>query len=99
MTFEQESAQEQKESVEAKKERLRPVFEQSLEVFRNPDQNLAEGALTITRDNDGKTETFHGLVILTIDEDFVELGWIEEDGQIGDSACMSWEELVDASKE
>jgi len=98
ISFESEPPQEMKETVEKKKERLGPVFAESMEVFRNPDRPLADGALTVTRDNEGRAETFGGLVILEVLDDAVEMGRIEDDGEIGPSAFMSWEEIVDAAK-
>ena len=38
-----------------------------------------------------------GLVVLDILDDAVELGGIEDDGEIGASAFMTWEEIVDAA--
>ena len=39
-----------------------------------------------------------GLVVLDILDDAVELGGIEDDGEIGASAFMTWEEIVDAKE-
>ncbi|MEA3249957.1 MAG: hypothetical protein U9Q03_06440 [Patescibacteria group bacterium] len=98
MTFESGARQEDRESVEKKKERLQPVLKQSMEVFRNPDRPLNEGALTVTRELGGETETLQGLVILEVFDDAIEMGCIEDDGEIGASAFMTWEELVDVTK-
>ncbi|KKU47663.1 hypothetical protein A3H10_03120 [Candidatus Uhrbacteria bacterium RIFCSPLOWO2_12_FULL_46_10] len=87
------------ETLEQKKERLRPVFRRSLEVFQNPDRPLREGALTVTREFNGEIETVPGLVVLDILDDAVELGGIEDDGEIGASAFMTWEEILDAKEE
>lgn len=76
-----------------------PVFERSLEVFRNPDRTLRDGALAVTRKFSGELETVPGLVVLDILGDAVELGGIEEDGEIGASAFMTWEEIVDVQAE
>lgn len=75
------------------------MFERSLEVFQNPDQSLRDGALTVTRKFEGEIETVPWLVVLDILDDAVELGGIEEDGEIGASAFMTWEEIVDAKEE
>ena len=49
---------------------------------------------------EGTTQTVpRSLVVLDILDDAVELGGIEEDGEIGDSAFMTWEEIIDAKKE
>lgn len=88
-----------RETIERKKERLRPLFEASREVFQNPDRPLPDGALTVTREFQGKPEVVPALVVLDILDDAVELGCIDDDGEIGASAFMTWEELVDAKPE
>ncbi|MBU0624747.1 hypothetical protein KKF05_00205 [Patescibacteria group bacterium] len=89
----------EEEDIERKKERLQPIFEQSLSVFRDPDRSLYEGTLTVTRQGKGQTEVVSGLVVLEVLGDAIELGGIEDDGDIGASAFMSWEEIVDVVKE
>ena len=49
---------------------------------------------------EGTTQTVpRSLVVLDILDDAVELGGIEDDGEIGASAFMTWEEIVDAKEE
>lgn len=66
-------------------------------MFRNPDRPLRDGALTVTREFEGQPETIGQLVVLDILDDAVELGLIDDDGEIGPSAFMTWEEILDAS--
>ena len=94
-----EATQTEQETLEQKKERLVPIFKSSQEVFQNPDRSLREGAMTVTRRGREAVETISGLVVLSFDDAAVELGGIEEDGEIGASAFMEWEEIIDAKRE
>lgn len=87
-----------KESLESKKERLLHVFKSSQEIFSDPNRPLSEGAILVRREHKGQIENLSGLVVLSISENEVELGSIEEDGEIGPSAFMTWDEIVDAKQ-
>ncbi len=80
----------EKENLEQKIERLRPIFERSME----------EGlTLTVTREiQDGKTETISNLVTLEINKDGPELAFVDEKGNPTASATMIWKEIIDAKE-
>ncbi len=84
-----------RETAEQKKERLRPVFLRSREIFRDPEKPLSEGAITIQIEQAGEKRTVSGLVAIDVSDDGVELGTIEEDGEIGPSGCLAWEDILD----
>jgi molecular chaperone DnaK (HSP70) len=87
------------ETIEAKKERLRPLFQESLEVWIDPDRSPAEGALIVTqRFSNGRELLVRDLIVMTIEEDAVEFGVVEPDGEIGASAFMSWDSIIDSRK-
>lgn len=83
------------ETVEQKKERLRPAFLRSHEVFRDPERPLRDGALTVEIEQAGERRTVTELVAIDVGEDAVELGVIDEDGEIGPSGFLAWDEIVD----
>lgn len=79
------------ESLESRKERLRSVLGASLEVFRGSEKSIREGALTVVqRPKSGGERVVSDLVVMSIDDEAVEFGAIEEDGEIGPSASMEW---------
>lgn len=85
------------EAVEKRKERLRPVLERSLKVFRNPEADLRNGSLVIRRRNDkGQEQEIAGLVAMDVGDSEVELGMLEDDGGIGASGFMDWQDIMDA---
>jgi hypothetical protein len=87
------------ETIEARKERLRPLFQESLGVWMNPDRSLAEGALTVTqRFSNGGELLVRDLIVMTIEGDAVEFGVVQPDGEIGESAFMSWDSIIDSRK-
>ncbi len=91
---------EQKETLEQKIERLRPTLEKSMEVANNPDRNIEEGLLNVTRERkDGTFETIHELIVLEITEDGPNLAAIDEEGYFTASATMLWIEIVNAEFE
>ena len=53
----------------------------------------------MTREVEGHPEIIAHLVVLDVLDDAVELGVIEDDGEIGASAFMAWEEIIDAKPE
>lgn len=77
------------ESIEAKKERLLPIFRESFE------QNLP---LAFTRRREGGDERIEGLVVWSMNEDGPELCVLDADGQPGPSATMLWSEIIDAAR-
>jgi hypothetical protein len=85
-----------RESVEQKKERLRPAFLRSQQIFRDPERPLREGAMTVEIGQGGEKKIISGLVALEVSDDGVELGTVEEDGEIGPSGFLAWEDLIDA---
>jgi len=87
------------ETLEQKKERLRPVFQRSLEFLQDPNKSLWDGALIVVRRLPHEFESVPGLVVLDIRDDGIELGHIEEDEEIGSRVFMTWEEIVDAKEE
>lgn len=99
MNRETPSSEKGDESLREKIERLRPVFEASLQVFESP-RPLREGAITVTRKFEaGEVETIHGLVVVAMTEDGPNLAAIDEDGEPTASATMLWTELIDARSE
>jgi hypothetical protein len=80
----------EKETLEQKIERLRPIFERSIE----------EGLmLTVTRELEGgKIETISDLITLEINEDGPELAFVDEEGNSTASATMLWKEIIDAKE-
>ncbi len=84
-----------RESMEQKKERLLPSFLRSQEVFRNPERPLREGAVTVQIEQGGEKRTVSGLVAMEIFDDGIELGTIEDDGEIGPSGVLGWEDIID----
>lgn len=78
----------QKETLKEKIERLRPVFENSMET---------ESLLTVTRElPSGEKETIPGLVTVEINEDGPELAFLDEEGNFTASATMLWQEIIEA---
>ena len=51
----------------------------------------------MTREFQGQSETIVNLVVLDILDDAVELALIEDDGEVGPSAFMTWEEIFEAA--
>jgi hypothetical protein len=89
----------EQETIELKKERLKPLFEKSLDVWRNPDRPLREGALTVVqRLGSGEEHDISNLIAMTVEDDAVEFGMIDDGGEIGDSAYISWDTIVDAKE-
>ena len=86
---------ETREAIEQKKERLRPAFLRSQEIFRDPEKPLRDGAITVQIEQAGEKKTIAGLVAIDIADDAVELGTIEEDGEIGPSGYLAWEDIID----
>ncbi len=84
-----------RETVEQKKERLRPSLLRSQEVFRDPERPLREGAVTVEMEQNGERKTLPGLVVLEVSDDAIELGTVEDDGEIGPSGSLVWEDIVD----
>jgi hypothetical protein len=90
----------ERETIEQKKERLGPTLERSLDVFRNPEKPLREGALIVIRRGENGEETaVSGLVAMEIRDEDVEFGAIEDDGEIGASGFMGWDEVIDAKED
>lgn len=88
------------ETPEQTMERLQPVFEASLDVFNNPERDLTEGFLTVSRKRaDGSIETIPSLIVMEMTEDGPCLMAIDENGEPTASATMLWKEIVDAKKE
>lgn len=87
------------ESIEEKKERLMPIFQESFDVFCNPDIDLREGALLVKRRRlDGAIEEIPNLVVVDINEDGPNLCGIDESGEPTASATMLWKEIINAKK-
>ena len=86
---------ETRETVEQKKERLGPAFLRSQEVFRDPERPLREGAINVQVERGGELKTIPGLIAIEVSDDAVELGAIEDDGEMGPSGSLAWEDIVD----
>lgn len=86
-----------KETIDQKKERLMLIFGKSLEVMNNPEMDLKEGIIIVTRERaGGKMETIPDLMVMEINEDGPNLAMIDEDGNPSASATMLWKEIIDA---
>lgn len=92
------------ETPEQTMERLRPVFQESFDVFNNPERNLAEGLITVSRERpDGTTESIPSLIVIEMTEDgpgvmCIDIGAdVEAEPTAG--ATLLWKEIVDAVKE
>ena len=86
------------ETIEAKKERLRPVIEWAIDHYDNhAEKSLEEIAVEATRKFKGKIQTIPDLVILETDDDGVNLAGIRN-GEPTASATMLWTELLDLKK-
>lgn len=85
------------ESIKEKRERLMPIFQESFDIFRNPDRDLWKGVLTIScRRPHGIVESVSNLVCVGINKGGPELAWVDDEGKLTASATMGWEEIVDA---
>ena len=82
------------ESIEAKKERLKPIIEYALKQYYETERALEEFTVEATRKIEGKIETIPGLIVLEIDEDGINLAGIEN-GELTASATMLWFEIID----
>jgi hypothetical protein len=86
-----------KETIDQKKERLMPIFGKSLEVMNNPEMDLEDGIIVVTRERaGGKMETISDLMVMEINEDGPNLAMIDEERSPSASATMLWGEIVDA---
>ncbi|MFA5925405.1 MAG: hypothetical protein WC831_00560 [Parcubacteria group bacterium] len=102
-TFEQELDLTHQENQEVRDEnrieKIKLVFQESLEVFYNPEISLWEGAITVMRKrSDKRTETIDALVCVDMNEDGPDLAGIDEEGEPTASATMLWKEIADAKK-
>ena len=89
-----------RETIEQKKERLKTLLQGSLEVWNDRERSLFEGSLTFVQlRKDGIEQTVPNLIVVSVEEGDVELCVIEEDGEAGSSAYMTWGSIVDARKE
>ncbi|HCC22263.1 TPA: hypothetical protein DEP86_02580 [Candidatus Uhrbacteria bacterium] len=89
-----------RETIEQKKERLKTLLQGSLEVWNDRERSLFEGSLTFVQlRKDGIEQTVPNLIVVSVEEGDVELCVIEEDGEAGSSAYMTWDSIVDARKE
>ncbi|MBI4991667.1 MAG: hypothetical protein HZB99_00415 [Candidatus Harrisonbacteria bacterium] len=88
----------QKESDQEKRERLRLIFQASLEIFLS-EESLEKGMVEVTRrKGNGSIEVIQQLVVRGISEGGVELCGINGEGDPTNSATMFWEEIIDVSK-
>jgi|GEM_PF-4434734 len=86
----------EKESLENKIERLRPIFQKSFEVMMNPEMDLEEGIITVTRERkDGTFESIQDLMVMEMTEDGPNLAMIDDNGEPSVSATMLWSEITD----
>jgi len=83
------------EIIEQKKERLRPALLRSQEAFRDSERPLREAAVTVEIEQGGEKKTVAGLVVIELSDDAVELGTIEDDGEVGPSGFLAWADIVD----
>lgn len=89
-----------RETLEAKKERLGPIFQSSVEVWNNSEADLWKGALIVIQlFGDGSVHEISGLVAISVEDSDVELCLLEEDGQPGNSAWMKWDSIIDVRKD
>lgn len=97
--FEKIPQGEKEESLEERIKRLRPIFKESLGIFRNRKKDPWEGAITVSRRrSDGTVELINDLVCIGINEDGPDLAWIawiDDEGKPTASATMGWEEIID----
>lgn len=78
-----------KETLQEKTNRLRSIFENSLEENR---------LLTVTREfSDGRRETISNLVVIEINEDGPELAFLDEEENYTASATMLWSEIAETT--
>jgi hypothetical protein len=79
-----------KETLNEKIERLKPIFENSLETG---------SLLTVTRGITGeKKETIPDLAVVEINEDGPELAFLDRGGELTASATMLWTEILEAEE-
>ncbi len=80
---------EQPESIEALRERLLPILQESYE---------SNTLLSVTRNKGGEVETINNLIVWGMNEDGPEFCALEEDGLPGPSATMLWSEIIDMQR-
>ncbi len=89
----------EKETLEKKIERFMPIFQKSLDIFLDTEKDPRIAELSISRRlPDGKIEKIDGLVVFEITEDGPNLGYIDDNGEPGDSATILWPEIESVSE-
>lgn len=91
------------ETPEQTMERLRPIFQESLDILNNPERDLREGLLTVSRRRpDGSIEMIPSLIVQEMTEDgpvMMGIDFVDGEPEPTAGAMLLWQEIVDAIKE